>query len=210
MPIPASPAPADAPDLPALLASFAENLTDRATSGSHGDVFQRDAEINQVLQALASPLKGRVALIGPARVGKTAVAQGVTARIASGDCPPELRGKTVWALTPTSLPGLSARGNWQGALEYLFSRWAQHPEIVLYIDQIARAARLPGGGDEDDGNGVDVATVLGTALKRLPGLCLVEAEDNAWRRFPKTTPTSARCFCRCASRPSICPPLARS
>ena len=180
--------------MPALLASFAENLTNRATSGSHGDTYQRDAEITQVLQALASPLKGRVALIGPARVGKTAVVQGVTARIASGDCPPELRGKTVWALTPTSLPGLSARGNWRTLLDQLLNRWAAHPEIILYIDEIARAARLPGGGDEDEGNAVDVATVIATALKRLPGQCLVEAEDNAWRRFSESYPDYGQIF----------------
>jgi ATP-dependent Clp protease ATP-binding subunit ClpC len=194
MPQAAAPVPADAPELPALLASFAENLSDRATSGSYGDIFQRDAEITQVLQALASPLKGRVALIGPARVGKTAVVQGVTARIASGDCPPELRGKTVWGFTPTSLPGLSARGNWRNVLDYLFGRWVQHPEIILYIDEIARAARLPGGGDDDESNAVDVATVIATALKRLPGQCLVEAEDNAWRRFSESYPDYGQIF----------------
>src|SRR5579859_4686739 len=70
--------------------------------------------------------------------------------------------------------------------EYLFSRWAQHPEIILYIDEITRAARLPGGGDEDDNRSVDVATVLATILKRLPGQCLVEAEENAWRRFSES------------------------
>src|SRR5258706_2007504 len=89
MPSHSAPAPTDAPALPALLAGFAENLTERASSGSYGDTFQRDAEINQVLQALASPLKGRVAVIGPARAGKTAVILGLTARMASGACPPD-------------------------------------------------------------------------------------------------------------------------
>ncbi len=172
-PVPAE--AADLPELPELLASFAENLSVRVTSGSHGDTFRREAEINQVLQALAAPLKGRVAIIGPARAGKTAVAHGLTALVARGECPPELRGKTIWALTPTSLPGLSARGNWRSVLDQLLNQWAQHPEIILYIDEITGAARLPGGGDDEDGNSVDVATVLATALKRLPGQCLVEA-----------------------------------
>jgi ATP-dependent Clp protease ATP-binding subunit ClpC len=187
-------ATSDAGGLPELLAGFAENLSARAGGGGQGDTYQRDGEINQVLQALASPLKGRVAVIGPARAGKTAVVHAVTARIASGDCPPELRGKTVWALTPASLPGLSARGNWRALLDQLFNRWAQHPEIILYIDEIARAARLPGGGDEDEGNSVDVATVIGTALKRLLGQCLVEAEDNAWRRFSEGYPDYRQIF----------------
>jgi hypothetical protein len=65
--------------------------------------------------------------------------------MAADDCPPELRGKVVWALTATGPPGLSARGKWRSLLEQLFNRWAQHPEIILYIDEITRAARLPGG-----------------------------------------------------------------
>jgi ATP-dependent Clp protease ATP-binding subunit ClpC len=188
---PAAPAP---PELSVLLASFAENLTARATSGNAIDTFEREAEINQVLQALASPLKGRVALIGPARVGKTAIAQAVAARIASGACPPELRGKIIWAFTPTSVPGLSAKGNWQNLLDYLFNRWAHRPEIILYIDEIVRAARLPGSQEDDDGQAIDVATVIATALKRLPGQCLVEAEDSAWRRFAERYPDFDQLF----------------
>jgi ATP-dependent Clp protease ATP-binding subunit ClpC len=184
----------DAAGLAELLAGFADNISARAGAGGQGDIYQRDGEINQILQALASPLKGRVAVIGPARAGKTAVVQGVIARIAAGDCPPELRGKTVWALTPASLPGLSARGNWRAVLDQLFNRWAQHPDIILYIAEIARAARLPGGGDDDDGNSVDVATAIATALRRLPVQCLVEAEDNAWRRFSDGYPDYGQIF----------------
>jgi ATP-dependent Clp protease ATP-binding subunit ClpA len=107
----------------------------------------------------------------------------VVRRLAHGQCPPELEGKEVWAFTPTSLPGLSIHGNWRALLDQMFSLWPQHPEIILYIDQISRAARLPGGGDNDEGNNVDVANVIATALRRLPGICLVEAQEAAWRRL---------------------------
>src|SRR5690349_6764229 len=101
------------------LASFAENLTARARSGGLGDIYERDAEVDQVLQALASPLKGRVAVIGPARAGKTAVTQRAFSRMASGQCPPVLADKEVWGLTPTSLPGLATHGNWRMLLDQL-------------------------------------------------------------------------------------------
>src|SRR5262249_47714341 len=65
----------------------------------------------------------------------------------------------------------------------LFAGWTAHPEIILYVDEITRAAHLPGGGDDDDNNTVDLATVIAAALRRLPGQCLVEAESNSWRRF---------------------------
>lgn len=174
-----------------MLASFADNLSARAASGGLGETYEREGEIHQVLQALASPLKGRVVVLGPPRAGKTAVIQAVAARIARGDCPPELRGKTIWAFTPTSLPGLSARGNWRGLLETIIGRWVQQPEIILYIDEITRAAGLP---NTDDDGGADVADVLAAALKRLPAQCLVEADDNAWRRFIEPNPDFDQIF----------------
>jgi ATP-dependent Clp protease ATP-binding subunit ClpA len=165
-----------------MLSSFAENLTERARVGGQPGVYLRDNEIDQVLQALASPLKGRVVVVGPARAGKTAVLQTVAARILNGECPPELIGKEIWRLTPNSLPGLSARGNWQVALDQLTTEWSKDPSVILFFDEISRAARL-GSYDDDDGGGVDVATVLATAFKRLPGLCLAEATEYSWRRF---------------------------
>jgi ATP-dependent Clp protease ATP-binding subunit ClpC len=175
-----------------LLATFAENLTARAKTGGQGDIYQRENEANQILQALASPLKGRVAVIGPSRAGKTAVVQRVAARMLLGEGPPELADKELWGLTPTGLPGLSPRGEWRSFLDNLLNQWASHPEVVLYVDEITRAAHLPRGSD-DDGS-VDVAMALATALKRLPGRCVVEAEEGAWRRFAETYPDYAQLF----------------
>ncbi len=167
-----------------MLNACAENLTARARASGQPGVYFREAEIEQVLQALASPLKGRVVVIGPPRVGKTAVLQAAAARLWQGNCPAELAGKEVWRLTPSGLPGLSARGAWQAAFDQLLTEWSKEAGIILYFDEITRAARLGSYADEDGGgSGVDVATALATALKRLPGLCLAEATEHAWRRF---------------------------
>ena len=175
-----------------FLTSFAENLTERVKA-SPIQVYQRDAEVAQVLQALASPLKGRVVVIGAPRVGKTAVALAVTQAIARGECPQELRGREVWRFTPSGLPGLAQPGQWQGALDHLMTEWARHPEIILLVDEITRAARLPGARD-DEGPSVDVATLLANGLKRHHGLCLAEAEENVWRRFSEAYPDYGRLF----------------
>lgn len=169
--------------LRSLLSGFAENLTARAQAGGHPGVYLRDSEIDQILQALASPLKGRVVVVGPGRAGKTAVLQSAAARILSGECPPELAGREVWRLTPNSLPGLSARGQWQAALEQLMAEWSKRPDIILYFDEITRAARLGSVYDDEGSASPDVATVLAASLRRLPGLCLAEASENVWRRF---------------------------
>jgi len=71
-PIPSQPEPVSGStnNLRAMLSSFAENLSARALAESQPGVYERDEEILQVLQALASPLKGKVVLVGPPRTSK--------------------------------------------------------------------------------------------------------------------------------------------
>jgi ATP-dependent Clp protease ATP-binding subunit ClpA/protein subunit release factor A len=182
----------DFPEFPEFLASFAEDLTARAGSGL-GDVYEREAEVSQILQALASPLKGRVVVLGPARAGKTAAIHRAISRIASGECPPELRGKTARAFAPADIPGVATRGPWYNALDYLFTHWAQHPDLILYIDPLTRAARLGGSRNEDEGD-LDVAEAIANFFKRHAGLCVVEAEETAWRRFVEAYPDYGQLF----------------
>ncbi len=73
-------------DFRAMLAHAAENFT--AEVEHQPEVYLREPEIEQILLALASPLKGKVVVVGPSRVGKTAVAQAAVRRIAQGRCPP--------------------------------------------------------------------------------------------------------------------------
>ena len=186
-------------DFRTMLASVAENLS--AEAGRQPEVYLREAEVTQVLQALASPLKGRVIVVGPSRVGKTAVAQAIVNRIAQGQCPPELLNREVWRFPLSNLTGLSGRVNWFMLLDQLAMEWAQHPEIILFFDELTRSARPVGhhqgrwhpedeeGGLEAGllqlrGGALDAATWLAGTLKRYPALvCLAEAEENAWRRF---------------------------
>ncbi|MBL8056113.1 MAG: AAA family ATPase, partial [Anaerolineales bacterium] len=180
-----------APDFRAFLSSFAENLSAHPPL----EIYGREAEVAQLLQALASPLKGRVVIVGPPRVGKTAVAHTAAHAIARGQCPPELRGKEVWRFSPGGLPGLGQAGQWQAALEHLLQGWAAHPEIILFIEDLPRAARLPSGGVDDEGaRNVDVAMLLAAGLKRQGGLCLAEAEADVWRRFAEAYPDYGRLF----------------
>ncbi|MBP7693970.1 MAG: ATP-dependent Clp protease ATP-binding subunit, partial [Anaerolineales bacterium] len=180
-----------AADFRAFLSTFAENLTARPPA----EVYGREAETRQVLLALASPLKGRVVVTGPARVGKTTVVQAAAQAIARGACPPELRGKEVWRFSPSGLPGLGQAGHWQAALEQLLAGWAAHPALILFIEDLPRAARLPGGSsDDDEARNVDVATLLAAGLTHQSGLCLAESDGEVWRRFTEAYPDYGRLF----------------
>jgi ATP-dependent Clp protease ATP-binding subunit ClpA/protein subunit release factor B len=177
-----------APTLLDLLSAFAENVSAKPPA----EVYARDEEVTQILQALASPLKGRVVVLGAPRVGKTAVLQAVAHAIARGACPPELRGKEVWRFNPANLPGLGVPGQWQEALDQFLSAWSQRPATILYIDDLVGASRVFGSISDD--SRMNLAYALGNALNRYPGLCLAEAEDNAWRRLSDMFPVYQRLF----------------
>lgn len=183
-----------APDLPTppiitlddMLATFAENVSAEPLPYVHGLAV----EVDQVVQALISPLKGRVVVLGANRVGKSALIRAVTARMRHyliNDRLPQ-----VWRITPSGLPGVGVSGSWQSALEQVFAAWRNHPEVILYWDELPRAARLGQTGDPEAE--MDVATWLAAALHRQPGLCLAEAETNAWRRFTDKYPAFSNLF----------------
>jgi len=171
-----------------LFETFAENITQRPPT----EIYGREAEVGQVLTALASPLKGRVVVLGAARVGKSAVIQSAAHAIANGQAPTELKGKQVWRFNPANLPGLGVPGQWQSALEQFLTEWSQRPEVILFIEDLVGASRVFASIGDD--SRMNLAYALGNALLRFSGLCLAEAEDNAWRRLSDTFPNFQRLF----------------
>ena len=175
-------------DFRAYLSSFAENLTHRTPE----PVFGRDAEVEQVLQALASPLKNRAIVIGPPRVGKSSVLAAVAGAIARGACPPALIGREVWRFRPNNLPGLTQAHAWQEPLERFLQAWSAEPDIILLIDDLPSSAwlGLMRNGDET----VNLAQALLAGLTRGAGLCLAEANERAWQQFAEWYPAYPAMF----------------
>lgn len=171
-----------------LFETFADSITQRPPA----EIYGREAEVAQVLQALASPLKGRVVVLGASRVGKTAVIQAAAHAIANGQAPAELKGKQVWRFNPANLPGLGVPGQWQSALEQFLTEWSQRSAVILFIEDLVGASRVFASIGDD--SRMNLAYALGNALLRFSGLCLAEAEDNAWRRLSDTFPNFQRLF----------------
>src|SRR5690606_13756482 len=71
----------------AALDQFTSNLTARAREGHVDPVIGRDAEIRQMIDILLRRRQNNPILTGEAGVGKTAVVEGLAARIAAGDVP---------------------------------------------------------------------------------------------------------------------------
>ncbi|MEC7398590.1 MAG: Clp protease N-terminal domain-containing protein, partial [Pseudomonadota bacterium] len=77
---------------------YARDLTQAARDGKLDPVIGRDEEIRRTVQILARRTKNNPALIGEPGTGKTAIAEGLALRIANGDVPDSLKGRTLMAL----------------------------------------------------------------------------------------------------------------
>ncbi|MFQ5855611.1 MAG: hypothetical protein ACE5LU_08220, partial [Anaerolineae bacterium] len=73
-----------------FLTHYGQNLTELARQGRLRKAYGRDAEVDAVLRRLARPRGARPLLVGPPRVGKTAIIHEVVRRIVQGDCPEPL------------------------------------------------------------------------------------------------------------------------
>ena len=93
------------------LDKYGTNLTIKAKNNQIDKVIGRDEEIERMIQILNRRSKNNPCLIGEPGVGKTAIAQGLALRIASGNVPAKLLNKEVYLLDMTAvIAGTQFRG----------------------------------------------------------------------------------------------------
>ena len=120
-----------------VLAKFGVDLTERAQRGELDPVIGRDREIERMITILGRRSKNNPALIGEPGVGKTAVVEGLAQRIASGLVPDFLAGKRVVQLVLMSMiSGTKYRGQFEERLQKVLKTLRDHPEIIVFIDEL--------------------------------------------------------------------------
>ena len=145
-----------------FLDQFGKNLTDEAKSGKIDPVIGRENEIQKVIEILNRRNKNNPVLIGEPGVGKTAVAEGLALRIASGNVPNKLRNKEVYLLDVASLvANTGIRGQFEQRMKQLITELQSRPEVILFIDEI----HLIVGAGSAEGS-MDAGNILKPALAR--------------------------------------------
>ena len=142
--------------------NYCHNLTEKAREGKLDKIIGRDKEISRVIQILSRRTKNNPCLIGEPGVGKTAIAEGLAIRIASGDVPYRLKDKEVHLLDLTSLvAGTQFRGQFESRIKGLIEEVKEAGNIILFIDEVHN---LVSTGDAE--GSMNAANILKPALSR--------------------------------------------
>jgi len=145
-----------------LLDQFGRNLTKQASEGKLDPVVGRATEIERVMQILSRRTKNNPVLIGEPGVGKTAVVEGLAARISANQVPELLKGKQIYTLDLAALvAGSKYRGEFEERLKKVMKEITQRGDIILFIDELHN---LVGAGAAE--GAIDAASILKPALAR--------------------------------------------
>lgn len=160
------------------LEKYAKNLNVYAKDLSWS-VVGRETEIDRVIRTLSRKTKNNPCLVGDAGVGKTAIVEGLAARIASGRVPASIKGCTVYALDlGRVLAGTKYRGDFEERIKSILSEVTQNPSVILFIDELHTV--VGAGGAE---GAIDLSNMIKPELAR-GGLRLIGATTpEEYRRY---------------------------
>ena len=121
-----------------VLERFGRDLTAVAAAGELMPVVGRDEEIRRVIQTLLRKTKSNPVVVGDPGTGKTAVAEGLAQRIASGDVPESLKSCKVIALDMTAMvAGAKYRGEFEERIKAVVDEVREKKgEIILFLDEL--------------------------------------------------------------------------
>lgn len=162
-----------------LLDQFGRDLTKLAAEGGIDPIIGRSKEIERVIQILSRRTKNNPCLIGEPGVGKTAVAEGLAQKIASGEVPELLRGKRVVAIDLTGMvAGTKYRGDFEERIKNMLDEVVRAGNVILFIDELHT---IIGAGSAE--GAVDAANILKPQLARGEIQVIGATTINEYRKY---------------------------
>ena len=133
------------------------NLTARAKDGALDPLIGRLPELQRTLEILCRRRKNNPVFVGDAGVGKTALAEGLAARLLQDDVPEVLQGAEVFSLdTGALLAGTRFRGDFEERFKAVITALSKRPMPILFIDEIHSTV----GAGATTGGTMDLATLI--------------------------------------------------
>ncbi|MBI5168935.1 MAG: ATP-dependent Clp protease ATP-binding subunit [Candidatus Eisenbacteria bacterium] len=161
------------------LNQFGRDLTTLAREGKLDPVIGRDKEIERVIQVLSRRKKNNPVLIGEPGVGKTAIAEGLAARIVSGQVPESLRNKRIVTLDLAAVvAGTKYRGQFEERLKTVMNEIRESKDTVIFIDELHTI--VGAGGAE---GAIDASNMLKPALARGELQCIGATTLDEYRKY---------------------------
>lgn len=173
------------------LKKYGRDVTDLAKQGKLDPIIGRDEEIRRAIQVLSRRTKNNPVLIGEPGVGKTAIVEGLAARIFSQDVPETLAHCRIIELDMGALiAGAKYRGEFEERLKAVLNEIKNATgEIILFIDEL----HLLIGAGKTDG-AMDASNLLKPMLARGELHCIGATTLDEYRRYIEKDPALARRF----------------
>ena len=161
------------------LENFGRDLTAMAQQGQLDPIVGRQKEMDRIAQILSRRKKNNPILIGESGVGKSAIAEGLALRIAEGRVPRTLYGKRLMSLDLASLvAGTKYRGQFEERMKAIINELEQHPEIIVFIDEIHT---IVGAGSAS--GSLDASNMFKPALSRGTIQCIGTTTLDEYRQY---------------------------
>ena len=137
------------------LSVYAVNLNESARKGEIDPLVGRHKEVERALHVLARRRKNNPLFVGDPGVGKTAIVEGMAARIEAGEAPAALRGTTIYSVDMGSLlAGTRYRGDFEERFKAVLRAVEEKENAVIFVDELHTivGAGAVSGGSMDASN----------------------------------------------------------
>jgi ATP-dependent Clp protease ATP-binding subunit ClpC len=169
--------------LPPGLAEACRRLSDERDAGTVERAFQRDDEVEQLIEAVIGPSRSSVLLLGPPMVGKTALLHELVHRAAAAGEGSPLSGLEVYSTSGGRIvAGMRYLGEWQDRLRRMVDALRTR-RAVLHLDSLSELLSV---GQARSDTGLDLARQLLPSIEAGEVCVVLEATAEDASRAERT------------------------